>query len=435
MKALTPTTTFRQQFLQGMASQAASLQYALLKCFDKNPMELATDSDLDIVIKRSELSRWKQLCRQAEGLVTVTVKDRYFVTYVALYFEDQSYLELDLLMELRRKQYVFMEADEVLKNANVLPSGWKLATDVDSFEYLFWFYGLNGAAVPQRYVAIFSDLTKGDTNAFINRFATVAPTGKKLLAGAATLALDARRLRAPSASNRFALRLLRWVQGIHNGLRRSEPVLTFSGVDGAGKSTIIERVKEMLTEKYRRKVVVLRHRPSLLPILSSYKYGKSAAEARAANTLPRQGQNQNPFSSALRFVYYFFDYLVGQFWVKWYHSMRGNLVVYDRYYYDFIVDGRRTNIALPGKWVKALLPFILKPRLNVLLYAAPEVIRKRKQELPVEAIKALTHSYKGLFEELDDRYSKAHFLCIENHDLADTLSQIETAFVTANSYA
>ena len=47
-------------------------------------------------------------------------------------------------------------------------------------------------------------------------------------------------------------------------------IVTFSGVDGAGKTTIIENVKEILEKKYRKRVVVLRHRKRIILHLIHY---------------------------------------------------------------------------------------------------------------------------------------------------------------------
>jgi hypothetical protein len=110
----------------------------------------------------------------------------------------------------------------------------------------------------------------------------------------------------------------------------------------------------------RKRVVVIRHRPSLLPILSAWSKGKTAAEKEAAETLPRQGQNKSFFSSVFRFSYYYTDYLFGQFYVYFKHVLRGDVVLYDRYYFDFINDSLRSNITLP-KWIlKSGYTFLLK---------------------------------------------------------------------------
>ena len=87
--------------------------------------------------------------------------------------------------------------------------------------------------------------------------------------------------------------------------------ITFSGVDGAGKSTILYDLKNILEEKYRKNVIVLRHRPSIFPILSAYTKGKETAEKEAAESLPRQGKNKSKISSFIRFSYYYLDYILG----------------------------------------------------------------------------------------------------------------------------
>jgi thymidylate kinase len=166
--------------------------------------------------------------------------------------------------------------------------------------------------------------------------------------------------------------------------------VTFSGVDGAGKSTIIEEVRQTLQKKYRQKIVVLRHRPSLLPILSSVVHGKSEAEKRTREKLPRQGTNKSVVSSLFRFTYYYLDYLVGQYYIYFRYTLRGYTVLYDRYYFDFIIDSRRSNIVLPKGFMKWCYHFIFKPQVNVFLFASPEIIRSRKQELSQEDITSLT---------------------------------------------
>jgi putative protein kinase ArgK-like GTPase of G3E family len=73
--------------------------------------------------------------------------------------------------------------------------------------------------------------------------------------------------------NRGIYRVYRGFQHLVNQLKEFAGnrglILTFSGVDGAGKSTILSEFKDRLEKKYRKKVVVIRHRPSILPILSA----------------------------------------------------------------------------------------------------------------------------------------------------------------------
>ena len=207
--------------------------------------------------------------------------------------------------------------------------------------------------------------------------------------------------------------------------------VTFSGVDGAGKSTIIEEVRQSLQQKYRQKIVVLRHRPSLLPILSSFRYGKSEAEKRTREKLPRQGNNKSGISSFFRFLYYYLDYLLGQYYVYFRYTLRGYTVLYDRYYFDFIIDSRRSNIVLPKGFLRFCYTFIFKPQVNVFLFAPAEVIYSRKQEMSINDISALTSEYKELFDELGRDNKREQYLVINNINLDETLNRIMNECVSA----
>ena len=200
--------------------------------------------------------------------------------------------------------------------------------------------------------------------------------------------------------------------------------ISFSGVDGAGKTTILTLVKEALLAR-GHKVVELRSRPSLLPILSAFKYGKVRAEQAASDRLPRQGGNTSKIGSYLRFGYYLSDYIVGQVYIYFKYTRRGYFIVYDRFYYDYIIDPKRANIVIHEAVVGFFLRFIKEPDLNVFLHAPAEIIIERKKELDSETIRFLTERYISLFSYLEVN-SKATYLCIENIDLSDTLCEIES---------
>lgn len=113
-----------------------------------------------------------------------------------------------------------------------------------------------------------------------------------------------------------------WKDMITDLSKKRGYAVSFSGVDGAGKSTVLLNINNSLRNKYRQQTIVLRHRPSLLPILSSFRYGKEQAQERAKTSLPRKGQNKNSVSSLLRFSYYFLDYLIGQGFIYYKYIFR-----------------------------------------------------------------------------------------------------------------
>ena len=79
---------------------------------------------------------------------------------------------------------------------------------------------------------------------------------------------------------------------------------------------------------------------------------------------------------------------------------------------------------LPTRLTKALYALVNKPQLNFFLYADPQEILRRKQELSAGTITQLTRDYQELFGQLDARYRRSRYVPIENHDLGQTLDLI-----------
>lgn len=210
-------------------------------------------------------------------------------------------------------------------------------------------------------------------------------------------------------------------------MKSKNMVISFSGVDGAGKTTVLRLFSKKLSDK-GHKVVELRSRPSILPILSSFIYGKRAAEQKASKGLPRQGGNKSRLSSWFRFTYYLSDYILGQFYIYVRYTMCGYTIVYDRFYFDYIVDPKRSNLVISSKAAKFFIKFIKQPDINVFLYAPASVILSRKQELSESDILMLTQGYKDLFNLLDERYSHK-YLCLKNIELDSTIKVIEDLFL------
>jgi thymidylate kinase len=159
-------------------------------------------------------------------------------------------------------------------------------------------------------------------------------------------------------------------------------------------------------------------------MLTAIVKGKERAEQQAANRIPRQGTNESTFSSLVRFGYYYIDYLFGQFIVHAKYVCRGYVVLYDRYYFDFINDGRRSNIQLPAWFTRFWYSFLLKPSYNFFLYAEPETILKRKQELDDMTIRVLTENYLQLFNAFGNRFSKSRYIAVRNEELDNTMDFI-----------
>jgi thymidylate kinase len=161
--------------------------------------------------------------------------------------------------------------------------------------------------------------------------------------------------------------------------------IAFLGIDGSGKTTIINRVTPLLKEVYSDRVYYEHLRPNCIPTLARLLGKKRALDETDTN--PHVKKQSGPLGSIFRFGYYFLDYTLGYylkiFPKKAFHSC---VWIFDRYYYEYLIDPLRTRISLP-KWVfKAGMLLIPEPDLIICLGTIPKIIHSRKPEMNVEEI-------------------------------------------------
>ena len=177
----------------------------------------------------------------------------------------------------------------------------------------------------------------------------------------------------------------------------------FSGPDGSGKTTVIEKVTFELNKVYSN-IDLFHFRPSILKNL-----GEVAIKAKAIKEVdrnyqnPHRGSKTNKFNSFLRLCYYSLDYMYGYFALIRPRLTKRQIVIFDRYFTDIITDSKRSRIYLDFKFLYFFkLLFIPKLDHNILLTASPKAILQRKQEL----------SYK----EIIDINKKLKYLSKKNYD-------------------
>lgn len=160
------------------------------------------------------------------------------------------------------------------------------------------------------------------------------------------------------------------------------------GPDGAGKSTLIEHLKERLngTVAY---VEVFHLRPPL------------KRRAAAGPVTDPHGQAPHPvWLSWLKIPYYVIAYGLGYILGVRPHLARSALVLFDRYYDDLLVDPRRYRYGGPMKLAWFARRFIPRPDLVLILDVPVEQLRRRKQEISVEELRRQRAAYRRLGDSL-----------------------------------
>ncbi len=157
------------------------------------------------------------------------------------------------------------------------------------------------------------------------------------------------------------------------------------GPDGAGKSTVIKHLV-MATQPAFGGSQLFHWRPaSLWP------------RKHVGNVTDPHGQvPHSAWWSIARILSHILDYWFGYLTKIRPALARSQLVVFDRYFYDLIVDRRRYRYNGPQWLLSALTPFVPKPDLVFILDASEEKVLSRKQELDFQEVRRQRKCYGQL---------------------------------------
>lgn len=176
-------------------------------------------------------------------------------------------------------------------------------------------------------------------------------------------------------------------------------MVAFLGTDGSGKSTVIEAILPTLNQTLHGLVLCQHSRPHVLPPLATLFSPKNATQS--IPHLPHTAPASGIMGSLLRISYYGLDYLFG-YWFKLFPFMvfYPSLFIFDRYYYDYLIDPKRSRINLPQPIIRFILMFLPKPDLVLCLGTDPKTIHQRKPELPLKEVQHQVKALKNLCNQL-----------------------------------
>lgn len=172
-------------------------------------------------------------------------------------------------------------------------------------------------------------------------------------------------------------------------------VIVVEGTDGSGKSAIINAITPWLNEGFHNSVIYNHLRPHMLPDIAVL-LGKRDANAKVEIVShPHAGIPSGFAGSLARWLYYMHDYTWGYLVKVWSKiRIRSYVYIFDRYYYDYYIDPRRSSTKLPH-WILRLGEFCIpKPDLILCLGGDPEKIYARKAETSLEEVKRQTEELK-----------------------------------------
>jgi thymidylate kinase len=175
------------------------------------------------------------------------------------------------------------------------------------------------------------------------------------------------------------------------------------GPDGVGKSSVITGLVKNLDVAFWRRHRVFHWRPNIIA------------------PKPDLGPDPNPHGKSPRgsitsMVYlagFFLDYLVGYVFVLRPLRAKSNLLLFDRYFHDALVDPQRYRYGGPKWFAERLARMVPEPDLVILLDAETATILGRKAELPGHEIERQRKAYQAL------RFGHAVKVTIKTDDNVD----------------
>jgi thymidylate kinase len=183
-------------------------------------------------------------------------------------------------------------------------------------------------------------------------------------------------------------------------------LITFSGLDGAGKTTLIEWLRADL-ERQRKPVTVLRFNDDV-GIYATARALRDRCLRRQPVDGPPRMEPRSPvlgrlrdalvWSKVLRRLLYPVDLLIFLCYRAYVEKLKRRILIMDRYFYDTLVDvtaGRRARGE--GRWTRLLARLTPRPDLPVLLEITAEEAFARKGEYTVEYLRDREVAYHRVF--------------------------------------
>jgi len=207
---------------------------------------------------------------------------------------------------------------------------------------------------------------------------------------------------------------------------RSARIVTFSGIDGAGKSTQIQALQDQLLAlgfhaivySFWDDFVVLR---SLREFVSHKAFRGDKGIGSPERPINRRDKNVTSwYTTITRMFFYLLDGLSLRIALATGSEARADFIICDRYIYDELA-----NLPLRHRflqlYVRLLVRLSPKPDVAYLVDAQPEMARVRKPEYPLEFLRRNRDAYLQLSRLIGG------MIVIGPHSVEEMSSQVMTA--------
>lgn len=377
------------------------IDYCILRNYQSLPQE-NVGSDIDILVDKVFIPEITQYISSLPGIRITGLLQRHSVTTFFLEgirsADGKDTLQLDFVTALSWKGISYLETADVISQTHLHEGRELIHAPATSHEAIISFFSsyLVGGWIKDRY----QDFVK---HTFIQHELNIRKIFQPLFGGSVSKRLiygvqeDQRNLLLqilPKVKLSFALRKM-LKQPFHTiaslvSHYRAEFLIRFTpkplidvcilGVDGAGKSTVLDSVlKRMGSRAKEFEVIHLKPRLRSVP-------GVAVMPCTNPHALPPRSD----FLSIIKLIQWILLYRIKRFA----HGHRNVTVrFWDRYYHDLFIDPRRYRVGLRTQILELLAKFVPKPDAFIVLDVSPKVAYSRKQEIDFSDLVVIREGY------------------------------------------
>lgn len=373
-------------------------KYAVLRNYEYLPEE--SGRDIDLIIEQKDFNKimptFIRIIKQFEYKIIISDK-RQFMHFIAIGKIENNSIDIisfDFIFHLHVKGIKLFETNKILKEREFNGKIYHVRKDIE-FLSKYIYNKVFNAQFPSKYNKL--------KNEAISKYSNEINETITSLFGPNIVSIEdveqnksyilqkyfIQNCKKKNLLGYYSDNICYYITQLHRLIKPNGISIAFTGPDGVGKTTVINKIIDYITPV--TSTTLFHHRPSLFGNLSNVAHQAGLKkEVDDDYTNPHRGKRNNIISSLVRLLYYSLDYILG-FQAKVRKSLScGEVVIFDRYYSDIIVDAKRSSIFLSHKflyWFGNL--FIPSLNYNILLTARSETILARKRELDKEGIRSI----------------------------------------------
>jgi thymidylate kinase len=388
------------KFLIKVIETAGKDQICLLHGYEGYPNVIPSDVDAIISprglrsILQNKFEGWTCVqCLRHESFA-------YYLVYVNMAGEQPVFVALDLALDCRKDGCVFYDHHEILSCVRHNPKGLPVPPPAIEFTYYIT-KKIGKIALDCDQAARLSDLWKLDAAACRRELSRFLPANVVEVVASAvetgdwrTTKSELKKIRRSMFLKMMAVHPWKYFTYYFLEIRRlydrlTKPtglVVCVLGPDGAGKSTLLNFLDAWLSHAFRN-TIRYHFRP---------RWGWARDALGKPVTNPHAQPQRSQSSSVVHLAWWFADGSVGCFFAAYLKKVRSSLILFDRYFYDVLVDPRRYRYGGPMWLVRVAVHAIIKSDICFVLDAPVADLRSRKEEVAFQESERQRRAYLDL---------------------------------------